>query len=255
MTRPKKRRLHMTRQANLSIVRNAGAPLFALQSLIALMLVPGIILAQGATGTGTFGGTVPTTVAITDVSNSNLAGTLGTFGTLTIGKSTLVTPTPLAFRLRGNAQYQLSADVTAMTGMTNGLATPDASTTAQSIKTGDVGFGFTTAIVKNGLSVVGGGNSPNRHDQIVTGYNVTGGWPTTTDGHTPAFTKTLHDIYNSTQILSGDRISASGDNSSDDNYLVVTLGVATLPQYVTPTVFSATVTLTISSVAGEGGGG
>jgi len=244
----------MTKQVNLSSVRIAGALLFALLSLAALMVVPGIVLAQDTTATGTLGGTVPTTVAISNLSNGNLAGALGTFGTLTIGKSTLITPTPLAFRMRGNAQYQLSADVTAMTGMTDGAATPDASTAAQAVKTGDIGFGFTAAIVKSGLSVVGGGSSPNRQDQIVTGYDVTGGWPATTDGHTPAFAKTLHDIYNNTQILSGDRISASGDNSSDDNYLVVTLGVATLPQYLTPGAFSGTVTLTISSVGGGDGG-
>jgi len=215
----------------------------------AMMMLPGIILAQGTTGTGTFGGTVPLTFAITDATNASLAGTLGTLSTLTIGKSTLVTPTPMAFRLRSNGPYKLSAAVTAITGanFSDGAATPDASTTAQDIKTGDIGFGFTSAIVQTGLSVVGGGTTPSRIDTIVTGYDAHAGFATTTDGHTPAFTKTLHDIYNGVQILSGDRISSSGDNSSDDNYLTVTLGIAAVPQYWTPVVFTGTVTLTIAT--------
>jgi hypothetical protein len=212
-----------------------------------MMMLPGIILAQGTTGTGTFGGTVPLTFAISDTSNASLAGALGTFSTMTIGKSTLAAPTPVAFRLRSNGPYKLSAAVTAVTTITDGAATPDASTTAQAIKTGDIAFGFTSAVVQNGLSVVGGGTTPTRTDTIVTGYDATSGFATTTDGHTPAFTKTLHDIYAGVQILSGDRISSSGDNSSDDNFLTVTLGVAAIPQYWTAGTFSGTVTLTLAT--------
>jgi len=213
----------------------------------AMMMLPGLVLAQGTTGTGTFGGTVPLTFTITDATNASLAGTLGTFSTMTIGKSALNAPTPMAFRLRSNGPYKLSAAVTAVTTIVDGAATPDASTTAQAVKTGDIGFGFTSAIVQTGLSVVNGGSSPTRLDTIVTGYDATAGFATTTDGHTPAFTKTLHDIYSGVQILSGDRISSSGDNSSDDNYLTVTLGVAAIPQYWTPGAFSGTVTLTLAT--------
>ncbi len=212
-----------------------------------LAALPGLVPAQGTTGTGTFGGTVPLTFTITDTSNASLAGALGTFGTLTIGKSTLATPTPMAFRMRSNGPYKLSAAVTSVTTIVDGAATPDASTTAQTIKTGDIAFGFTSAIVTSGLSVVNGGTSPTRTDTIVTGYDATSGFATTTDGHTPSFVKTLHDIYSGVQILSGDRISSSGDNSSDDNYLTVTLGVAALPQYWTSGTFSGTVTLTIAT--------
>ena len=42
-------------------------------------------------------------------------------------------------------------------------------------------------------------------------------------------------------------ISASGDNTSNDNYLLVTVGVATLPQYLTPAAFNGSVTFTISA--------
>ncbi len=221
--------------------------------LAALIVLPNVLLAQGTSGSGTYGGTIPTTVAITNTSNGTLAGTLGSFGTLTIGSSSaLNTPTPLVLRLRSNTQYRLSADVTANTGLTDGPAGRE-TTTAQGVKTGDIGFGITAAIDKSGASVVGGGSSPNRNDTIATGYDVHGGWPTLSDGHTPAFSKTLHDIFNNTQILSGDRISASGDNSSDDNYLVITVGIAMLPQYFTAAPFSGTVTFTIT--AGDGGDG
>ena len=39
----------------------------------------------------------------------------------------------------------------------------------------------------------------------------------------------------------------SGDNGSDDNFIVLTMGVATLPQYLTPAAFGGTVTFTIAA--------
>ncbi len=210
----------------------------------ALIAFPSMILAQGTGGTITFGGTVPTTYSITNASNGNLAGALGDF-TMTIAKGTLATPTPMVFRLRSNAAYKVTAQTSALTGVSEGTQTT-ASTAAEGLKTGDIGIGLTAAIDKSGLSVVGGGAEPSRVDTIVTGFDVTGGWPTVSNGHTPAFTKTLHDLASDTQILSGTRISAGGDNSSDDNFLVLTVGVATLPQYMTPGAFSGTVTFTIA---------
>jgi hypothetical protein len=212
-----------------------------------LVTLQGVIRAQGTSGTGTFGGTIPTTFSIANTSNGSLAAALGTFGTLTIGKNVLSSPTPLAFRLRSNATYKLTAQVGSLVGITDGSAS-GVSTTLQAIKTGDIGIGFTAAIDRSGLSVVGGGASPTRTDSIVTGFDVTAGWPSVSNGHTPAFTKTLHDIYAAdTQIMSGDRISASGDNISSDNFLLVTVGVSTQPQYLTPADFSGVVTFTISS--------
>jgi hypothetical protein len=213
----------------------------------ALTILPGIVLAQGTNGTGTFGGTVPTTFSIANTSNGSLATALGTFSTLTIGSDVLSAPTPLVFRLRSNAGYKLTAQVGSLVGMTDG-APSGVSNTLQAIKTGDIGFGFTSAVDRSGLSVVNGGASPTRTDSIVSGFDITAGWPAVSTGHTPAFTKTLHDIFGAdTQILSGDRISASGDNSSGDNFLTVTVGIATLPQYMTPGAFSGTVTFTIAA--------
>ena len=216
---------------------------FALLSSSALMMMPGIVQAQS----GTFGGTVPATFSITDTSNASLSGTLGSFSTLTVGStSTLSQPTVMQFRLRSNADYKLSAVFGSLSNITDGTKTA-AGTTAAGIQTGDIGFGFTAAIVGTGASVSNGGSTPTRTDTIVTGFDVTGGWASLSNGHTPSFTKTLHDIASSTQILSGERISASGDNSSSDNFLLVTLGVATLPQFFTAATFSGTVTLTIAA--------
>lgn len=73
-----------------------------------------------------------------------------------------------------------------------------------------------------------------------------------TNGLTPfvALTNgTLDDISGSgAQILSGLRISVQGNISTDNNFILATLAVATLPQYFTPNAgFSTTITLTIAS--------
>jgi hypothetical protein len=212
-----------------------------------LMTAPGLIFAQGTGGTGSYSGNVPEAYSISNASNGNLAGTLGSFSTLTIGKGTLATPSTLQVRLRSNHTYKLTANAAVTSGITDGPASAPG-TAALAIKTGDIGFGFRVAIDQSGASVVNGGASPSRADNIVTGFDATSGWPSVTDGHTPAFTKTLHDIYGGDiQILSGDRISASGDDGSSDNFIVVTLGIATLPQYLTPGAFSGTVTFTIAT--------
>src|SRR6266536_3400511 len=125
-----------------------------------LMTVPGAIFAQGTTGTGTYSGTVPETYSISNTSDGNLAGTLGAF-------STLAAPTPLQIRLRSNHTYQITANASVTSGITDGAASA-AGTTAQAIKTGDIGFGFTAAIDKSGASVVNGGGTPTRTDTIVS---------------------------------------------------------------------------------------
>jgi hypothetical protein len=215
-----------------------------------LTILPSVILAQGLGGGGAYGGSIPATFAITDNTGSNatLAGTFGDFGALTVGKAGMLnTATPLAFRLRSNAPYKLSAQVGSLVGMVDGTKSVPG-IADQAIQTGDIGFGFTATVVQTGLSVSGGGTVPSRTDTIVDGFDVHAGWPTVSNGDTPAFKKTLNDIFTaSTPILSGPRISTCGDNSSSDNFLVVTVGLATLPQYLTPaTTFSGTVTFTIA---------
>jgi hypothetical protein len=217
----------------------------ALQAAFTLVVLPGVVLAQ--TGSGSFGGTVPTTYSITNASGGALSGTLGSWSTMTIGSGTVVAPTALAIQLRSNATYRLSANAAVTSGITDGTKTV-ASNTAGSITTGDIGFGITTSIGVSGASVVNGGGTPTRTDTITTGYDASSGFATASNGHTPSFTKTLHDIFGAdTEFLIGDRISASGDNSSSDNFISLSVGVAALPQYWTPGAFSGTVTLTIAT--------
>ena len=74
------------------------------------------------------------------------------------------------------------------------------------------------------------------------------GWPASTDGLTPSFSRTLNDIQTAQQILQGTRISKKGNLMTTDNFISVTFGVATLPQFFTPnTNFSAVITLTMAS--------
>ncbi|MEO8660358.1 MAG: hypothetical protein ABI693_17950 [Bryobacteraceae bacterium] len=214
--------------------------------VVGLSALPGVVLAQGTSGSGTFGGTVQPAFTITTMSNGVLATAMGTFGTLPVGQNTLSAPPPVAFRVRSNAPYKLMVQVGALVGMTDGVASADGST-AQGIVTGNFGFGFTAPVDPSGNSVVGGGSSPIRVDTIVTGFDVQNGWPAVS-GQSPNFTKTLHDVYgHDVQILGGPRISASGDNSSDDNSLTVTVGIAILPQYLSAGNFSGTLTFTIAS--------
>jgi hypothetical protein len=203
--------------------------------------LPVIVQAQGVI---TFGGSVPAVCWMTDTSNGNLAGVLGDFGTLTVGKNVLKAPAPLRIRLRSNAPYRLMVQAGSMVGIIEGPASPR-STTAQAIKTGDIGFGITAVDVS--LSrLVGGGSTPIREDPIAAGFDVRSGWRGGQNGHTPTFTKTLHDISTAdTQILSGPRISADGDNYSDNNFLTVSVGIATIPQFLTAGSFSGVVMFTV----------
>jgi hypothetical protein len=212
-------------------------------------ILPGVILAQGLGGSGTYGGSIPATFAISNLTNGSLNTPLATFGALTVGKAqALNAPTPLAFRLRSNASYILTAQIGALVGMVDGTKSVPGNAD-QAIQTGDIGIGFTTAVDQTGASVSGGGSGTiTRVDVIPTGYDVTAGWPTVTNGDTPSFGATLHSIASAVTILSGPRISTCGDNSSTDNFLVVTMGLATMPQYLTPaTTFSGTVTFTIAA--------
>jgi hypothetical protein len=206
-----------------------------------LVVLPGTVRAQGVI---TFGGTVPAICWISDVGNGSLVGVLGDFNTMAVGKNVLKAPPPLSIRLRSNAPYKLMVQVSGLVGLADGLATP-ASLTAQGIKTGDIGFGITAVDVS--LSrLVGGGTTPIRQDPIAAGFDVRSGWPRVSNGHTPHFAKTLHDIYGGdVQILSGSRISADGDNFSANNFMTVTVGLATLPQYLSAGSFSGVVTFTV----------
>jgi hypothetical protein len=209
-----------------------------------LMMVPVAVMAQGTQGTAGFSGTVPTVFTISNTTDGSLAAsTAWDFSSnMTIGKAgTLAQGSALSFRLRSNADYQVQAQVGSLSGIADGLGAA-IGTTAHDLTLGDIGFGITAAVDASGASVVG-----SRSDAIPNGYDVSSGWASPSSGRI-SFSKTLHDIVEApVQILSGNRISASGDNSSTDNFLLVKVGVAALPQYFTPaTTFSGVVTFTVS---------
>ena len=109
------------------------------------------------------------------------------------------------------------------------------------------GTGNKTNQRRRSLSAAGANVATGHTDTIATGYDVSGGWPTPANGLTPTFGKTLNDITTGVQVLNGTRVSARGNLATNNNFVLVTFGAATLPQFFTPnTGFSTTITLTIS---------
>jgi len=202
----------------------------------------------------TFNGSVPATYSMTDISNGDVGYVDSTFSAV-MGSNTLIQATKV-IRLRSNDVYQLSAAVGSLSSIGTGVATVASTTNdAKAIQIGDIGFGI-SAIDATGASVVltkVGDADPARTDAIVvvpsTGpdFNYVSKAAVAGRMTTNPFPATLHDITGATQILSGPRISASGDNTSTDNFLAVSLKFGYLPQYFTvESAFSFVVTLTMA---------
>ena len=202
------------------------------------MLFAKTALAQ-TTGTITLTGSTPTAVSVTNASDGTLSSTVS-LGSLTpaVG-STLMTSTVQA-RLRSNKAYTLSAQAASLS-----ISSPAAADGGASISMGDIGFGI-TAIDATGTNVATG-----HSDTIASLFNYSSGFPAVTNGLTPfasGTNGTLNDLTSNTQVLSGTRISSKGNLSTNNNFVLVTFGIATLPQYFTPNSgFSTTVTLTIAA--------
>jgi hypothetical protein len=195
-------------------------------------------LAQ-TTGTITITGSTPTAVSVTNASDGTLTSTVA-LGSLTpAAGGTLMTSTVQA-RLRSNKAYTLSAQASALS-----ISSPAAADGGASISLSDIGFGI-TAIDATGANVTTG-----HTDTIASRFNYGSGFPAVTNGLTPFVSGTngtLNDLTSNTQILSGTRISSKGNLSTNNNFVLVTFGIATLPQYFTPNSgFSTTVTLTIAA--------
>jgi hypothetical protein len=191
------------------------------------------------TGTITVSGTDPEAFSITNTSNAQLSATivLGTLSPATGG--TLINGTT-QIRLRSNKEYKLTAQATALNFV--GAGSDDG---GDPIALTDFGFGISS------IDATGANVANSSGHTIVTLYDYDPRTVSVTNGLTPfvpATHGTLNDITSSTQILSGPRISAVGNISTDNNFILATLVVATLPQYFTPnTSFSTTITLTIAS--------
>ena len=191
------------------------------------------------TGTITVTGTTPTAVSVTNASDSTLSSTVA-LGTLTPAAGNSLMTSTVQARLRSNKAYTLSAQAAALN-----ISSPAAADGGTSITLNDIGFGV-TAIDATGANVATG-----HTDTIVSLFNYSSGFPAVSNGLTPfaaGTNGTLSDLTSNTQVLSGSRISAKGNISTNNNFVLVTFGVATLPQYFTPNSgFSTTVTLTIAA--------
>jgi hypothetical protein len=192
------------------------------------------------TGTITVSGTDPEAFSITNTSNAQLSATviLGTLnpatgGTLSTGSTQI--------RLRSNKAYKLSAATTSLSFTSAG-----SNDGGDPLALTDFGFGISS------IDATGANVANSSGHTIVSLYDYDPRTVSVTNGLTPfvpSTNGTLNDIAGSgAQILSGPRISALGNISTDNNFILVTLAVATLPQYFTPNQgFSTTVTLTIAS--------
>jgi hypothetical protein len=201
------------------------------------------LLAQTAlaqtTGTVAVTGTTPTAVSVTNASDAALSTTVA-LGSLTPGAGGSLITGSVQARLRSNKAYTLSAQAAALN-----ISNPATADGGSSLTLSDIGFGI-TAVDATGANVATG-----HTDTIASLFNYSSGFPAVTNGLTPfvaGTNATLNDLTANTQILSGSRISAKGNISTNNNFVLLTLGIATLPQYFTPnTGFSTTVTLTIAA--------
>jgi hypothetical protein len=206
---------------------------------VLFLLVTAAALAQ-TSGTVTLTGTIPDAVSITNSSDTALSTTV-TLGVLVATNNTaLVAITPVDVHVRSNKQYKLNASMV-FTNAGNGTVAG-----GDSIAATDIGFGI-TAVSATGANVAAG-----HTDTLTTKFDYTttpmSALPNAT-GTTPfvaGTNGTLNDISTSTQVVQGTRISRKGNIITPDNYLKLTFGVATLPQYFTPTTgFQAVITLTV----------
>jgi hypothetical protein len=205
----------------------------------AIILIFAQIVSAQTSGTITVSGTDPESFSITSTTNATLSATV-VLGTLAPATGGTLTSGTAQIRLRSNKAYNLNAQVSAL-GFVGAGAIDGGSTIALL----DFGFGI-SSIDATGANVANAAGHT-----VVALFNYDPRTVAVTNGLTPYVPSThgtLNDITSSTQILSGPRISALGNISTDNNFILATLAVATLPQYFTPnTSFSATITLTIAS--------
>jgi hypothetical protein len=209
--------------------------------LAALAIFMMVRCASAQVGRIALTGTNPVAVSVTNTTDAAVSTTVA-LGTLTPAIGESLTSGVMQLKLRSNKAYVLSAQASIINF--DNLGASDGGTT---LTGADIGFGV-TALMQTGANVA---NSGSRTDSIVPKFNYMAGFPAPTNGLTPftaAANGTLADLSALTPILSGPRISSRGNMSTDNNYIVATVGIATLPQYFTPnTNFSVTITLSITA--------
>jgi hypothetical protein len=206
--------------------------------LIALVLMLASAAFAQTSGQIQVTGSNPEAFSLTNTSGGTLSATIA-LGSLTPGNTNGLTTGTADVQVRSNKAYTITAQASAL-----GFTLPGATAGGDDIALTDIGFAVTGTTL-TGANVV---NSGSRTDAPAPGFAIGLGWPTASNGLTPAFGKTLNDITSSTTIMSGPRISKKGNMSTDNNFISIQFGVATLPQLFTPNQgFSTTITLTIAS--------
>jgi hypothetical protein len=179
---------------------------------------------------------------LTGTANGVLTASLN----FTSSPGTANTPTTrtVQFRVRCTNAAGYSIAVTAVCDVTTTAPADGGST----ISASDIGVGITSIDI-SAASVI----RP-RTDAIASGFSYDPGAVTATNGLTPytgheSGQATLGDIVDHANItiLTGDRIANDESSSGTDNFLTVTMTFALLPQYFTPSVFTALVTMTITN--------
>jgi len=211
--------------------------------LAALAAAPALAQPE-RTGTLTITGSIPDAISMTASDNGNVGAT-ATFGALTPRDNGALArfAAPMELRIRSNKRFTLSAQAS----FTNSGAGPDDGGAA--LSAADIGFGI-IAKDASGANVVPARES----DAIAQKFDYTGrsfdnlpiaNGRTPFDGTTRG---TLEQLSSSTTLMTGNRISKSGTNRSNDNFLLVRFDAAALPQYFSPTTsFSATITFTAAT--------
>jgi hypothetical protein len=211
-------------------------------SLRRLTLLFGAALTLASTafaqsGTITVTGTNPESFSLTNTAGGVLSSTI-TLAPMTPANSNTAVEGEAEVRLRSNKAYKLNVQAGALS-----VNIPGSDDGGDAIALADIGFGVKGTVL-TGANVA---NSGSRGETMTAGYTVAS-WPTASNGLTPAFGKTLNDITSSTQVLTGTRISKKGNLATDNNFISITFGVATLPQFHTPNSgFSSIITVTMAS--------
>jgi hypothetical protein len=206
--------------------------------LLALVLMLASAAFAQTSGNINVTGANPEAVSLTNTSGAALSATIA-LGSLTPGNTNGLTTGTADVHVRSNKAYNITAQASALS-----FTNPGAAAGGDDIALTDIGFAVTGTTL-TGANVV---NSGSRTDAPAAGFALGAGWPTATNGLTPGFGKTLADITGSTTIMSGPRISKKGNMATDNNFIAIQFGVATLPQLHTPNQgFSTTITLTIAA--------
>lgn len=216
---------------------------FQIAALLSFVLLLGQTMFAQSTGTVTVTGTTPEAFAITSTTDGTLSSTVA-LGTLTPAAGGTLSTGTIQARLRSNKAYTLTAQATSLS-----VTSPGSADGGSSISLSDIGFGV-TAIDATGANVAG-----SHSDTIVSKFNYTpsgfNGLPSVTNGLTPFVSGThgtLNDVTSATQVVSGTRISSKGNMSTNNNFLLITFTLGTLPQFFTPNAgFSTTITLTMAT--------